>query len=241
MCGCNINDQQIYLNKLAWADQKCPISKWGVPLEKDVTLCITTFLRPDALKKLEQSIDKFYPQLKRVIVDTKGNVSWGRNFAIKQVITPYCVILDDDFVFTNETKLETLLNILKDDEELGGVGGLVNNDWFAFNFRAFRDKLHIRPTPQTENPVYCDLINQFVMFRTNVFQKYHWDEALPINEHYNFFYSLWRGEQWRIALTSDVNIAHVRPRPSTEYIKYRKRNFVKQAEKAIGLTFVKEK
>ena len=28
-CGCNINNKRIFLNKLAWADQKCPIDKWG--------------------------------------------------------------------------------------------------------------------------------------------------------------------------------------------------------------------
>jgi hypothetical protein len=27
-CGCNINTKKIFLNKLAWADQKCPINKW---------------------------------------------------------------------------------------------------------------------------------------------------------------------------------------------------------------------
>lgn len=27
-CGCNINNQKIFLNKLAWADQKCPLNKW---------------------------------------------------------------------------------------------------------------------------------------------------------------------------------------------------------------------
>ena len=27
-CGCNINNQKILLNKLAWADQKCPLGKW---------------------------------------------------------------------------------------------------------------------------------------------------------------------------------------------------------------------
>lgn len=28
VCGCNINTKKIFLNKLAWADQKCPIDKW---------------------------------------------------------------------------------------------------------------------------------------------------------------------------------------------------------------------
>lgn len=27
-CGCNISQQKKFLNKLAWADQKCPIEKW---------------------------------------------------------------------------------------------------------------------------------------------------------------------------------------------------------------------
>lgn len=27
-CGCNINTKEIFMNKLAWADQKCPLNKW---------------------------------------------------------------------------------------------------------------------------------------------------------------------------------------------------------------------
>jgi uncharacterized paraquat-inducible protein A len=27
-CGCNIKTKKIFLNKLAWKDQKCPINKW---------------------------------------------------------------------------------------------------------------------------------------------------------------------------------------------------------------------
>jgi ribosomal protein L32 len=27
-CGCNINNKKIFMNKLAWLDQKCPIDKW---------------------------------------------------------------------------------------------------------------------------------------------------------------------------------------------------------------------
>lgn len=28
VCGCNLSDKSIFLNKLAWADQKCPVDKW---------------------------------------------------------------------------------------------------------------------------------------------------------------------------------------------------------------------
>ncbi len=28
VCGCNINTKKQFLNKLAWADQECPLGKW---------------------------------------------------------------------------------------------------------------------------------------------------------------------------------------------------------------------
>lgn len=27
-CGCNISDKKVFLNKLAWKDQKCPLGNW---------------------------------------------------------------------------------------------------------------------------------------------------------------------------------------------------------------------
>lgn len=29
VCGCNVNKKKIFLNKLAWADQECPLGKWS--------------------------------------------------------------------------------------------------------------------------------------------------------------------------------------------------------------------
>jgi hypothetical protein len=28
VCGCSINKKKIFMNKLAWLDQKCPEGKW---------------------------------------------------------------------------------------------------------------------------------------------------------------------------------------------------------------------
>jgi hypothetical protein len=33
-CGCNLVREKIYMNKLAWADQSCPIGKWG-PIDEE--------------------------------------------------------------------------------------------------------------------------------------------------------------------------------------------------------------
>jgi uncharacterized paraquat-inducible protein A len=29
VCGCNVNEKKVFLNKLAWADQNCPENKWS--------------------------------------------------------------------------------------------------------------------------------------------------------------------------------------------------------------------
>lgn len=29
VCGCNLSRKKIFMNKLAWADQECPLQKWG--------------------------------------------------------------------------------------------------------------------------------------------------------------------------------------------------------------------
>lgn len=28
VCGCNLSNKKIFMNKLAWADQECPMKKW---------------------------------------------------------------------------------------------------------------------------------------------------------------------------------------------------------------------
>ncbi len=28
LCGCNLSNKKVFMNKLAWKDQKCPADKW---------------------------------------------------------------------------------------------------------------------------------------------------------------------------------------------------------------------
>lgn len=28
VCGCNVNNQKIFMNKLAWKDSQCPLNRW---------------------------------------------------------------------------------------------------------------------------------------------------------------------------------------------------------------------
>lgn len=33
ICGCNLSNKRVFLNKLAWADQECPLKKWNKTLK----------------------------------------------------------------------------------------------------------------------------------------------------------------------------------------------------------------
>ncbi|GCC18238.1 hypothetical protein chiPu_0022066, partial [Chiloscyllium punctatum] len=97
-----------------------------------VTIATKTFLRYDKLRELISSIRKYYPNVTIVIADDSDKPQkiegdfieqyfmpfgkgWfaGRNLAISQVTTKYLLWVDDDFIFTANTKLEKLVNILE--------------------------------------------------------------------------------------------------------------------------------
>jgi len=212
-------------------------------LKSLVTLCVTTFKRPDALASLLGSIAQYYPDLRQVVVDTKGNLSWGRNYAIKQCMTPFIMLLEDDFVFTEKTNIRLLLQILQEDKELGGVGGSVNDVHTANDFDELRGVLNQKPANRFRENKYsqqyavCDYTDNFGLYRREMFNTHVWDETLELHEHINFYYGIHATKKWRIAVAKDVDIKHVRPKPSQDYRQYRKRNFVSKAQKNLGLTF----
>jgi len=114
---------------------------------KDVTIIITTFLRPDCLKKCVESIRKYYPEIKIIVSDNgapdvelnrelintykcrylalpfDSGASHAKNAALDIATTKYAVIIDDDFEFTRKTKLEKFKSVLESDASIGIVGG----------------------------------------------------------------------------------------------------------------------
>ncbi|CAL1580288.1 unnamed protein product [Knipowitschia caucasica] len=97
-----------------------------------VTIATKTFLRYDKLQDLIDSIRKFYPTVTIVIADDSENPQsisgpfiehyimpfgkgWfaGRNLAVSQVTTKYVLWVDDDFIFSSNTKLEKLVDVLE--------------------------------------------------------------------------------------------------------------------------------
>ncbi|XP_037349162.1 beta-1,4 N-acetylgalactosaminyltransferase 2 [Talpa occidentalis] len=115
-----------------------------------VTIATKTFLRPQKLMTMLQSIRKYYPDLTVIVADDSKepleindeNVEYyfmpfgkgwfaGRNLAISQVTTKYVLWVDDDFLFNEKTKVEVLVEVLEK-TELDVVGGSVLGNTFQF-------------------------------------------------------------------------------------------------------------
>lgn len=99
-------------------------------VERDVTILVKTFERPDALRRLLASIRRFYPRMEIVVVDDSAEpldpapdgvtryehrpynslgAAAGRNLGLRHVETPYVLISDDDMVFERRTDLGKML------------------------------------------------------------------------------------------------------------------------------------
>ena len=99
-------------------------------LERDLSVVVKTFERPEALRRLVDSIRRYYPEVPIVVVDDSAEpfetppngvtrywhlpfnslgVSAGRNFGVRQVETTYALICDDDMVFGRKTDVVRML------------------------------------------------------------------------------------------------------------------------------------
>ncbi|MBN3306597.1 B4GN2 acetylgalactosaminyltransferase, partial [Amia calva] len=56
----------------------------------------------------------------------------GRNLVVSQVSTKYLLWVDDDFLFTESTKIEKLVEVMEAMPELDVVGGSVAGNFFNF-------------------------------------------------------------------------------------------------------------
>ena len=132
-------------------------------VETLATIVTKTFLRPSCLEMLLISIRKFYKKIRIIVADDsplkyqantqklceKHNhnchhfvmpeyTGWnaGRNLVISQVNTEYVVWLDDDFIFTQNTRLELMFEFLEEHAYYDLVAGQLDNkdkSWGMFN------------------------------------------------------------------------------------------------------------
>lgn len=214
---------------------------------QDVDFLITTFMRPDCVERLVLSIAKFYPKANVYIGDqNKANdkqfyerlrivsglqltvfklpydcgLSRARNFLVTQTPSPYKLILDDDFIFTEQTDLQKFKTLI----ELDGVGvvaGAVSTNGkpihYEYRLRKSRNTLYYAPDgdewKEHEGITYKETgcVLNFALYRKEVFDWLLWDRELKVAEHLEFMWRL-NKTPWKIIYTPEVIADHSQER-----------------------------
>ncbi|WP_292663811.1 glycosyltransferase [Nitratifractor sp.] len=200
--------------ELAWIRwrERESLSFAPTPLvDGNLTAIVKTFERPKTLRRLIDSIRRCYPNLRVIVADDSktpsffegmqtialpydSGVSLGRQRALEAVETPYVLLLDDDFIFYRETKLEEALQRMEKNRQIDIMGGEVVN---LPSFKALEYKnagLHptesrslIAPGTLIDGmPVY-DKVPNFYIARTERLRLVGWDPRIKRLDHADFF------------------------------------------------------
>lgn len=180
-------------------------------VDENLTAVIKTFERPKELKRLIESIKRFYPNMKIIVVDDSREatfidgvytivmpyntgISAGRNQAMKEITTKYVLLLDDDFVFYRKTDFCDAVKCMETYGEIDIMGGavvnlplyIVNNYSNAKLFPGANKNRTVEESHIGELPVY-DKVANFFIARVERLKIVTWDEELKKIEHNDFF------------------------------------------------------
>jgi glycosyltransferase involved in cell wall biosynthesis len=221
---------------------------------KKVDIIITAFERNHLLVRLINSIRKKYPEAYITVADQSREkfrtedkkvrvidmpfdcgLSKARNELIKETERPYVLLLEDDFIFREDTDIEKMLILLEAFPEAGVVGGRVLQlgypILFEFKFRKEGETLYQVPDGE-EWKEYQGIkykktgcVTNFALFRRELFKDVQWDDRLKLREHTDFYYRL-EQTNWDVLLTNEVKIDDGKERgwPNKEYRDFKARD-----------------
>lgn len=221
----------------------------------DTTVIITAFRRPEKVEQQVRSIRQYYPGIPIIVGDNgdqypdlspfsnctlltlpfDAGLSATRNALIDRCSTPYIMLCDDDFVWTEATDLRKLRAVLDHDPSIGMAGAMIDepdrgpvswaldihvqNGWLVGTAAAGE----MQRTRSGVRYFLADTLQNCALFRRAVYDAIRWDDALKMAEHWDFYYRLKLAGVWRPACVPAVSVFHDKlPRPK-EYAQYRNR------------------
>jgi hypothetical protein len=219
-------------------------------LLSDVTILITTFLRPGYLKQCLRDISENLPECPvSVACDDETtprdwDVSWSqlpfdtgltgkRNAAVNKTRTRYSLLGCDDFDFSTVDARMSILKMetfLDNNETVDVVVGRVNHREYE-GYLQYIPGNYIkeqRLLPQVQDaPTRVDIGVNFFLARTDVLREIPWDETIrPIGgEHADWFLSMKEASKIVIYLPgANINTMEDNARwRHPDYVKYRRR------------------
>lgn len=248
--------------------------RWNVA---EVALFIKTFLRNETLFEVVDSIHRHASALDyRIYIADDGKVdparanlyeqleeqghcivrlpfdvgaSAGRNAALRYIDEPYVLRMDDDFVFTDDTRVDLMIRVLAKDESIGAVADLEvqrhrDKGVQAGELSPFQGALHQHGSTLWKVPAVldqiewevvdgvriarCEFTRNFLLIRRALLDHLRWDHRLKIRgEHLDFMLQIVRRSEWDLAFTPDSRHVHAGPPGAKQpkgYSEYRYRN-----------------
>uniref|UniRef100_A0A8C7CFB4 Glycosyltransferase 2-like domain-containing protein n=1 Tax=Oncorhynchus kisutch TaxID=8019 RepID=A0A8C7CFB4_ONCKI len=212
-----------------------------------VSIVTKTFLRYTELQALISSIRTYYKDIKIIIADDSlepqkvngSNIEqyimppaqgWfaGRNLAVSQVTTKYFLWVDDDFLFTDKTKIENLVEVMEATPELDVVGGSVAGHGQFYFSLVYQDgngedggclnrkgAVTYQPVPGFPTCSFTSGVVNLFLGRTDAVRKVGFDPRLKRVAHSEFFMD--GLGSLLVASCSHVSIDH---QPKIENAKY---------------------
>ena len=200
-----------------------------------LTAIISTANRPKSLRRLVQSVRKQLPELKILVADysseprvpkqvdqVKVPPGVGRasacNAMLSRLRTPYFLLIDDRAELTEESQIESLLQLVAEDKLDLAAGDFVGSRrklWFFVKrepqpghglLEFAGEQLTLQPGHRTigEGYAWCDFVHNFYVARTaKVRNLGGWDPELENDEREEFFVRAQR-QGLRVGLAPEV-------------------------------------
>lgn len=225
-----------------------------------VTIVVTTFNRPKKAAACVRSIRAKYPETRIVVVDCgqpgegpvvacreclasymrlqyDAGIGAMRNAGILFSQTPYVAIMEDDFVFTEETDIEKWVKVLDGDDRVAFVAGsLLYTDYGKPS--TFANKLKVDwkkgvyQIVKINDPewlevagvryYHADYVYNFGLLRKDSGMKWDADYKTCI-EHVAFAIEVQRSGRWTCAVVPDVVAIHDKEKDDQAYVDLRHR------------------
>jgi glycosyltransferase involved in cell wall biosynthesis len=210
----------------------------------NITILITSFLRPGYLADCLDGIKKNLPECSVIVVDDGAMVADGiismpfdsglsakRNLGVAATKTPFLLMGSDDFDFsTKEARdgIERMLSVLKDDPSLAVAGGNVDGNRYEGNLTVAPGQYIAQSSipPDPSGITLVDLVVNYFIARVDSIRPYPWDERMKIGgEHGDWFLTL-KDNGLKVVAVTGVNITTQKYDPDKEdphYASYRGR------------------
>jgi glycosyltransferase involved in cell wall biosynthesis len=184
------------------------------------------------LLRLVQSIRTAYPDELIVVVDDSGllvtpevqtsmgfrfvsipqdsGLSAGRNRLLDEVTSPLMLLLDEDFYFTPETRVQELVARLTQNSFDILAGSVEDRPALCSRFVINREVLYIVDANHGETPdgcSVCDFVPNFFLARVDKLRSLRWADELLIGEHEDFFLRA-RSAGLRVGMYPAVVVGH---------------------------------